>query len=257
MLRYYDELGLLKPCKTDEFTGYRLYSASQIECLNKIIFLRDIGFNIAEISLALSDWDKNKFVYHIEKKKQDILKSIESEREKLSQIDMVLSNSGKMQKIIEYNVMIKSVPKHIVVSTRGVVNSYFDEGLLWDKLAHIIDTNKIKLTPNEINIAIYHDEDYKETNIDIEVCSVIGKNYTANIDCIHTLLPVKQMACIMVHGSFTNIAPAFLYLAEWLSSNNKYCMSNDPNRQICHKGPWNEQNEENFLTEIQIPVNNI
>lgn len=30
MLRYYDENNLLKPAKTDPFTGYRLYSVEQI-----------------------------------------------------------------------------------------------------------------------------------------------------------------------------------------------------------------------------------
>ncbi|MDO0895903.1 hypothetical protein Q1X24_13675 [Enterococcus sp. B1E4] len=29
MLRYYDEMGLLKPDRIDTFTGYRLYSAAQ------------------------------------------------------------------------------------------------------------------------------------------------------------------------------------------------------------------------------------
>jgi DNA-binding transcriptional MerR regulator len=44
MLRYYDETGLLKPAETDRFTNYRLYSIAQIPVLNKIIFMRDLGF---------------------------------------------------------------------------------------------------------------------------------------------------------------------------------------------------------------------
>jgi DNA-binding transcriptional MerR regulator len=44
MLRYYDETGLLRPAKTDRFTNYRLYSIAQIPVLNKIIFMRDLGF---------------------------------------------------------------------------------------------------------------------------------------------------------------------------------------------------------------------
>ena len=42
MLRYYDEMGIFKPEKVDTFTGYRMYSASQIPTLQKIIILRDI-----------------------------------------------------------------------------------------------------------------------------------------------------------------------------------------------------------------------
>jgi DNA-binding transcriptional MerR regulator len=36
-LRYYDEIGLLKPSKVDQFTGYRLYSADQLPRLNYIL----------------------------------------------------------------------------------------------------------------------------------------------------------------------------------------------------------------------------
>ena len=54
MLRYYDEAGLLKPASTDPWTGYRMYSADQIPTLNKIIYLRDSGFQISEIAAALA-----------------------------------------------------------------------------------------------------------------------------------------------------------------------------------------------------------
>ena len=41
MLRYYDEMELLKPAKVDKWTGHRLYSVEQIPHLNKILYLRD------------------------------------------------------------------------------------------------------------------------------------------------------------------------------------------------------------------------
>lgn len=55
MLRYYDELGLLKPASIDRFSGYRYYSASQISRLNRIVKLRDMGFLVAEIAELLDD----------------------------------------------------------------------------------------------------------------------------------------------------------------------------------------------------------
>ena len=35
MLHYYDDIGLLKPVQTDKFTGYRLYSVSQVAALHR------------------------------------------------------------------------------------------------------------------------------------------------------------------------------------------------------------------------------
>ncbi|CAG5081518.1 Transcriptional regulator, MerR family [Thermobacillus xylanilyticus] len=36
-LRYYDQLGLLKPARTDEATGYRYYTAEQLIRLHRIL----------------------------------------------------------------------------------------------------------------------------------------------------------------------------------------------------------------------------
>lgn len=39
-LRHYDRIGLVKPCKVDEWTGYRYYSQQEIVRLNTIHALR-------------------------------------------------------------------------------------------------------------------------------------------------------------------------------------------------------------------------
>src|SRR4030042_2882886 len=54
-LRYYDELGLLKPAKIDSFTGYRYYSADQLPRLHRIIALKDMGLSLEEIARLLQD----------------------------------------------------------------------------------------------------------------------------------------------------------------------------------------------------------
>ena len=43
-LRYYDEIGLLKPKLVNKFTGYRYYDDSQQDEFNKIIKYKNLGF---------------------------------------------------------------------------------------------------------------------------------------------------------------------------------------------------------------------
>jgi DNA-binding transcriptional MerR regulator len=52
-LRYYDELGLLKPAEVDPFTGYRYYSFDQLPRLNRIRALKDLGSSLEQIALLL------------------------------------------------------------------------------------------------------------------------------------------------------------------------------------------------------------
>jgi DNA-binding transcriptional MerR regulator len=55
MLRHYDQLGLLKPSRTDNFTNYRYYSADQLPRLNRILALRDLGFSLEQIGNMLDE----------------------------------------------------------------------------------------------------------------------------------------------------------------------------------------------------------
>jgi DNA-binding transcriptional MerR regulator len=47
--RYYDEIGLLRPAHVEGATGYRYYGAEQLEQLNRILVLKDLGFSLREI----------------------------------------------------------------------------------------------------------------------------------------------------------------------------------------------------------------
>lgn len=47
-LHYYDEIGLLKPSGVTE-TGYRVYSESDLEVLQQILFFRELDFSLEDI----------------------------------------------------------------------------------------------------------------------------------------------------------------------------------------------------------------
>ncbi|HEY4723320.1 MAG TPA: helix-turn-helix domain-containing protein, partial [Anaerolineae bacterium] len=53
-LRYYDEIGLLRPGEIDRFTGYRYYSADQLHRLNRILALKDLGLTLEQIDQLLN-----------------------------------------------------------------------------------------------------------------------------------------------------------------------------------------------------------
>jgi len=54
-LRYYDQIGLLKPGRTD--SGYRLYGPVQVDTLQQILFYRALGFGLENIRRLLSSPD--------------------------------------------------------------------------------------------------------------------------------------------------------------------------------------------------------
>ena len=257
MLRYYDKNNLLKPEKTDQFTGYRYYSSNQIRDLHKIIFLRDLGYSTAEISNALKNWNGIFMREQMENKKQEIEKNIQQEELKASRLNRLINSIESDKLEINYDFNIKKIPDFKVLSLRKTVSDYFHEGTLWSELYEFIEKNNIKLPASPYDFAVFHDSGHKESNIDIEVCAVVektGENHSSFN--YREIKGTDTMACTMVFGPYEKIASAFLGFVNWISEQPEYRMSGK-NRQVCHRGPWNENDPSGYLTEIQIPLKKI
>lgn len=263
MLRYYDEAGLLPPAQTDEQTGYRLYNAEQIFVLNRILFLRDLGCSVSEIGEALNGWEKDGPKYLLEKKQHEIENEIKREQDILAKIELAKRDIGKQKLAVHCNVSIKEVPGCHVLSLRRIVPDYYAEGQLWKELSAAAAGHQIRVSEN--TFTIYHDPEFKETDVDIEICApvllhasheeadIITSIGEAGGFAFRDVEPVPLMASTMVHGSFHNIAGAYLDFAGWLQEHSQYIMG-DTSRQIVHRGPWNEEDEAKYLTELQIPL---
>lgn len=52
-LRYYDEIGLLKPARINS-SGYRIYGAGEVDRLQQILFYRELGFSLGTIKEIIS-----------------------------------------------------------------------------------------------------------------------------------------------------------------------------------------------------------
>ncbi len=52
-LRYYDQIGLLKPLRVEQ-NGYRVYGDTQVDVLQQIRFFTELGFSLKEISKLIS-----------------------------------------------------------------------------------------------------------------------------------------------------------------------------------------------------------
>ncbi|EPY2272455.1 MerR family transcriptional regulator [Clostridium sporogenes] len=254
MLRYYDETGILKPAEVNESTGYRMYSIEQIHTLNKILFLRDTGFSVAEIAYAFSNWDNDSLKKQLKIKEDETKAVIKAEKERLLKIRTAMEDINK--KCIEnhYNVTLKSIPSYNVISLRKIIPNYFYEEYLWKEIYDYIEAENLNISQCNDNFSIYHDKEYKEENVDVEVC-IITEEKAVNKDgfIFRKTEPIEKMACSMVYGPYENISYAYTSFAHWLNQHSKYKMMGI-NRQVCHKGPWNEKDPDKYLTEIQIPV---
>lgn len=252
MLRYYDETGLLKPAYIDPWTGYRMYSTEQLPRLNKIIYLRDSGFQVTEIAKLLEYEQDSLIAEQIDNKYDEIQKTIQAEQEKLRKLAYAKKQLLNGKNEMHYNISIKNIPAFQVLSLRRIIPDYYREEELWKELSSTAARHHIPVS--DTTFSIYHDMEYKEQNVDVEICALVKKTGGNADNCIFRITePEPRMASTMAYGPFSNIAGAYLAFADWLENSGKYCMSGK-SRQIVHRGPWNEENPEKYLTEIQIPL---
>ena len=251
MLRYYDEAGLLKPAEVDRWTGHRLYSANQIPRLDRIRYLRDSGFQVSEIALAL-EMDDHALLAALDKKCLEIEQALQKEQERLLKIAVAKEAIQGSKSQMHYHISIKSIPACQVLSLRRTVPDYYSEGGLWKEISAFAGKEGIEISGD--TFTIYHDTEYRDQDVDMELCVPVKKaGESRGPFCFRMTEAVPAMASTMVYGDFSNIKEAYLAFAKWLQKNSNYQMS-APVRQIVHRGPWNENNPAKYLTEIQIPV---
>ena len=79
-LRYYDQIGLLKPARINA-SGYRIYGQKEVDLLQQILFYRELEFSLKEIKQIMNDpafneMDALKSHYNNLKKKRNRLDKI-------------------------------------------------------------------------------------------------------------------------------------------------------------------------------------
>ena len=84
-LRYYDEIGLLKPVKVDEFTGYRYYSEKQLDDVELIKMFKSCSFSLDEI---VANWG-NFNTAVIRNKKNELLNQIQEIMNQVQVLDYI------------------------------------------------------------------------------------------------------------------------------------------------------------------------
>jgi effector-binding domain-containing protein len=253
-LRYYDEIGLLKPVTVDQFTGYRYYSADQITQLHRITGLKDLGLTLEEIGRILKDNPPaEKIIELLRAKQKETLKKLREEEARLKKVEEWLMRVEKEGTMPSYDVVIKKVEAQNVASVRDVIPAYDQIGKLYEELFSFCGRHRVQFTGPPM--AIYHDAEYREKDADVEAAVPVAGNLPPHPRISVKVLPAEeQMACLIHKGPYENFNQAYKALMSWVEA-NQYQIAG-PNREIYLKGPGRflKGNPDNYLTEIQLPV---
>jgi effector-binding domain-containing protein len=250
-IRHYDKIGLLKPARVDSFTKYRYYSASQLPRLNRILALKGLGLSLDQIKILLDqDLPAAQIRGMLRLKRLEIQESLDQEQSRLDRVEQMLRQIEKEERMPEQEVTIKPINEIDVLSVRDTVPTYGDIGVLFDQVFGIL--GKHQLQPAGPPIGIYHDQEHQEKDVDIEIAIPLSPKDLNSTDLSTALLPaVQEMACVFHQGGYSTIGASYGHLMRWVEENG-YRITG-PVREVYLRGPESGE-EENYLTEIQLPV---
>jgi DNA-binding transcriptional MerR regulator len=251
-LRYYDEVGLLHPAKVDDFTGYRYYRFDQLSRLHRILALKDLGFSLEQIGRLLDENVSAEQLRGVLKvRKMEIEQRVSEELERLARVEARLNQIEQENVMNKIDVVVKKVEPLKVASVRDIIPTYSQQGGMWGELEGHLATQRVR--PVGPCFAIYHDEEYKERDVDAEVCEPITADLVESQRVHVRTLPSLDVASAIHRGPYTQLGDAVKAVIQWTEING-YRIAG-PEREIYLQPARNgSQTDPEAVTEIQFPV---
>ncbi|PZD92972.1 MerR family transcriptional regulator [Paenibacillus sambharensis] len=253
-LRHYDEIGLLKPAYVEQSTGYRYYCADQLQRLHTILGLKQIGFSLPEISYWLSSegMGEEQMRRALADKKAQVTAFIAEEQGKLRLIEHQLQRLNKEVSSMAH-VIVKALPEVIVASMRTTIKDSSAYFAIFPEMGASMEKQNVKCAVPAYCFTLYHDGEYKEQDIDVEICEAVTE-FGTDTDTLtfKRIDAVDTAACLLHKGPYTTIGRSYADIMKWIADNG-YEICGLP-RESYIDGIWNKSDPEEWLTEIQLPV---
>ena len=264
MLRHYDALGLLTPNYIDRFTGYRYYTIDQLPRLNRILALNGLGLTLQEITGLLGDGSEipiEQLRGMLLLRQKELGRELAEKRWQLARIDARLRQIEQENSPSPYEVVVKTLRPLPIASIRLIsptmreVGSYCSTlyGQLYRRLRqHSID-------PMAPEVTFYHNNEYAEVDIDMEVATTIRDAALAAAPVVDAVqfreVPGCELAATLIfEGTFEGVVAPIQSLLHWIGLHNYVPVG--PLRELHLSGPAHDHNGQHAVNviELQVPI---
>jgi DNA-binding transcriptional MerR regulator/predicted transcriptional regulator YdeE len=258
-LRYYDQVGLLKPVEVDQFTGYRYYSTSQLPRLHRLLALKGLGFSLEQISALLDEGLTPEAMRGMLRLRHaQISQQLAEATSQLVEVEMRLQQIEREDELPNYDVLLKQVEPLLVASVRAILPCHAAVGQLYQEVYEGLGSNVSKaLGPHPgqggQTLVMWYDNEFKKTDVDGAAgffvrCRVPDSGRMR----VHEL-PAATMAATIHHGTYNSIGDAHEAVLRWIELNQYRIAGPDREINLYNKAPI-RRDDPSYVTEIQYPV---
>lgn len=245
-LRYYEKEGLLTPAKVDKWSGYRFYETAQLDTAAKIKAYRQLDLSIDEIKAIFQGEDPRMI---LSEKKNELKQQQTDIALRLSVINHILEGNE-----MNYQVTTKEIPEYIVYSAEKRLAN------ISEKMEFIPECGEKcrKLNPNlkcvepSYEFCEYLDDSYRETDVLIRHSQAVTEFGKEDDVIKFRRIPTTKVLSIYHRGAYEQLGQAYAYIMKY-AEDNGYTVAGHA-RESYIDGIWNKESPEDWLTEIQLPI---
>ena len=221
-LHHYDDLGLLPPAQVDPQTGYRWYRADQLQRLNRILALRDLGLPLPEVRKVVDDEisiDELRGMLRL--RQAEARDRMAAEAERLSRVEARLRQIETEGRVGDYDVVVKPVEAQHVALVDATATSFGNAtlgpifGRLFGELYGELD--RVGVATAGPTIALYDESEDAASPIKVMACVPIDEADDVRSDRVEVAdIPAISRAATTIHrGSMARVEEGYRALLRW------------------------------------------
>lgn len=257
-LRFYDQLGLLRPAHIDQQTGYRHYSIRQLPRLNSILALKELGLSLEQIGPLLeSEISPSELRGMLSLKRAQMERSLREEEVRLRHIESRIAQIDRNGGVEAYDVVAKAVPALPFLSLRCACEDMAEVVRMVRTVAEDGGRQVRPALRDKLIVVARNDQDDGTLDLEIGFSLTRASNASVRIGGDRVLssseLPaVETMATIVRPGTNSSSHTSFGAIGAWIEANSYEVAG--PCREVFLEPITGPPGFEGALVEIQFPV---
>jgi DNA-binding transcriptional MerR regulator/effector-binding domain-containing protein len=260
-LHHYDEAGLLTPAHVDHLTGYRYYAAAQLETLQRILLLKDLGFSLEEIrELLAAGFDSPLVTQRLQTRRAQLRIGIEAEEARLRRLDALCASLAGGSPTSPPAVTLRDLP---AVEVHGVRRSVASLGPAVHAMFEAAEAEvaRARARADASPFLVFHDHEYREENADVEVCIPVKPGSPSHLR-VRTV-PGAAAGCVTYQGPYEQTPLLYEAMLRWIARSG-FALAG-PLREVYHRFGADQSGyrlpehvlaatSSEYVTELQAPV---
>src|SRR5882724_1272682 len=257
-LRFYDQLGLLKPAQIDQQTGYRYYTVRQLPRLNSILALKELGLSLDQIGPLLRDEiSPPELRAMLTMKRAQVELSLREEEARLRRIESRIAQIDRRGGIGDYDVVVKAIEAMPFLSLRCLCEN-MDEVARMARTVAEEGGRQIRAALRDKLIVVARN-DHDDEKLDLEIGFSLTRASNAPVRMSGDLMlragelpAVDRMATLVRPGTNAESHTSFGTIGMWIEANGYEVAG--PCREVFLEPINQPPGFEAALVEIQFPV---